>query len=98
MSSLLPVGYRFEKSHAGYVLLARHGEIVSQFYTPGDPDAGVIAAFHALGSAHGRGALRRELQEPLARLLFEARALAAYGEQPELGTAIQLVQRAIDAL
>jgi len=79
-------------------LHAAHGEVVSRFYTPDDPDAGVIAAFHALGSAHGRGALRRELQEPLARLMCEARALAAHGEQPDLGTAIQLMQRAIDAL
>jgi len=54
MSSLLPVGYRFEKSHAGYVLLARHGEIVSQFYTPEDPDAGVIAALHRVASASVR--------------------------------------------
>jgi len=37
-------------------------------------------------------------REPLARLLFEARALAARGAEPELGTAIQLMQRAIDAV
>ena len=96
--AILPVGYRFEKLAADYVLLARHGEVVSRFYTPEDLDAGVIAAFHALGYAHGRLALQRELREPLARLMHEARALAAYGEQPELGTAIQLVQRALDAL
>jgi hypothetical protein len=96
--STLPAGYRFEKLAADYVLLARQGEVVSRFYTPDDPNAGLIATFHALGYAHGRLALQRELQAPLARLLHEARALAAHGEQPELGTAIQLVQRAIDAV
>lgn len=96
--AILPLGYRFEKLAADYVLLARKGEVVSRFYTPDDPDAGVIAAFHTLGYAHGRLALQRELRAPLARLLHEARALAAHGERPELGTAIQLVQRAIDAV
>lgn len=95
---LLPAGYRFEKLAADFVLLARQGEVVSRFYTPDDPDAGVIAAFHALGVAHGRRALQRELQAPLTRLLYEARALAAHGEQPALGTAIQLLQRALDVI
>ncbi len=40
--STLPAGYRFEKLAADYVLLARQGEVVSRFYTPDDPDAGVI--------------------------------------------------------
>jgi len=96
--AILPSGYRFDTLPGGYMLIAPRGEIVSAFYTPDHPDTGTIAAFHALGYAHGRGALRRELQEPLARHLAAARALVARGEQPELGTAIQLVQRAIDTL
>ncbi len=95
---ILPAGYRFGKLAGDYVLLARQGEVVSRFYSPDDADAGVIVAFHALGVAHGRRALQRELQAPLARLLHEARALAAHGEQPALGTAIQLLQRALDAV
>ena len=94
----LPVGYRFEKSATGYALLARHGEIVSAFYSPEDLDAGVIAAFHALGVAHGRLALKRELQAPLARLLREVRAIAANNEYPELHAAIERMLDGFDAI
>ena len=85
------------KTSPPITLLARKGEVVSRFYTPDDPDAGVIAAFHASATRTAAGAPAGSCARARAASA-RARALAAHGERPGTRHRDQLVQRAIDAV